>query len=193
MSQVQSATPRKVFLGIATMPQMFRILNRHHQAPFDDRRMSGELYAGEWFRIDQASNFYMLDLLSPLFERDDHFAMREFLAGSITSVFFELRIEGDTRFYHAYCDLGDRASVDRMRAAILEHEAEAEKLTREIALEHVWSTTHDDFRGHNDGDSTKRTILVYEPTIGTVRTRLEALTPAQLADKVFVSGHRLAA
>src|SRR3569833_867230 len=51
--------------------------------------------------------------------RGDMFAMREFLTGSVTSVFFELKIDGRVRYFHAYCDLGDRQSPERMRAAII--------------------------------------------------------------------------
>lgn len=39
---------RKVFEGIATRQKMFELLNRHGDAPFDDR-IDGTIYAGEWF------------------------------------------------------------------------------------------------------------------------------------------------
>jgi hypothetical protein len=44
--------------------------------------------------------------------------MREFLTGSVTSVFFALRIDGLVRYFHGYCDLSDHASVEQMRLAI---------------------------------------------------------------------------
>ncbi|MNR64351.1 hypothetical protein D3C85_1869730 [compost metagenome] len=50
------------------------------------------------------------------------FALREFLTGSVTSVFFALRIDGKPRFFHGYCDLSDPNSVGTMRAAIFERE-----------------------------------------------------------------------
>lgn len=39
---------RKVFNGIATREQMFRLFNRHHDVPGTDP-LSGTPYAGEWF------------------------------------------------------------------------------------------------------------------------------------------------
>ena len=55
----------------------------------------------------------MLEILPPLWMRADMFAMREFMTGNVTSVFFSLSIDGRKRFFHGYCDLADRASPDR--------------------------------------------------------------------------------
>ena len=63
------------------------------------------LYRGEWFEIGRAEHDYMLDILPPLWMRGDMFAMREFLTGSITSIFFALTIDGRVRYFHGYCDL----------------------------------------------------------------------------------------
>lgn len=185
MSVIQAPRPRKIYQGVASRSRMFVLLNRHHQAPFDPDRISGRLYEGEWFEIDAQSYHTMLEVLPPLFMRGDVFAMSEFLAGSVTSVFFELRIEGETRWFHAYCDLGRRASVDEMREAILGREWKAPAApTREESLEHVWSMTPDDFRGHVDGDSRRRTILIFDPARGTVPILLSDLPDAELSRRL---------
>ena len=65
----------------------------------------------------------MFDILPPLWMRAGMFAMREFMTGDVTSVFFALSIDGRKRFFHAYCDLADRGSPERTRAAIVERES----------------------------------------------------------------------
>lgn len=47
----------------------------------------------------------MLDMLLPLWMRTGVFAMGEFLTGSMTSVFYTVRIDGKTRYFHAYYDV----------------------------------------------------------------------------------------
>lgn len=192
MSQVQPASPRKVFIGIASRSQMFALFNRHHQAPFDDDRMTGRLYAGEWFKIDRASYYSMLEVLPPLIHRPDCFAMREFQGGSVTSVFYELRIGGRGRWFHAYVDLADRQNIDVMRAAIIERETSPPLLTREESLEHVWSTTHDDFRGYAR-EGRHRTITAYEPGVGTVLHRLCDLSAEEISARLAPTLTTLAA
>ena len=185
MAVIESPRPRKVYHGVASRSRMFELFNRHHQAPFDPDRVSGRLYAGEWFEIDAESYQTMLEVLPPLFTRGDVFAMSEYLAGSVTSVFFELRIECETRWFHGYCDLGRRASIDEMREAILGREWKAPGTpTREERLEHVWSTSPDEFRGYLDGDSRRRTILIFEPARGTVPTLLSDLPNAELSRRL---------
>lgn len=78
---------RKVFEGVASRHEMYALFNRHAQAPFDDNRMNGTLYVGEWFEISEADHDHMFEILPPLFYSGDMFAMREFLAASVTSVF----------------------------------------------------------------------------------------------------------
>ncbi|MCS3576081.1 hypothetical protein ABIF38_000020 [Bradyrhizobium japonicum] len=91
----------------------------------------------------------MLDILPPLFMRADMFAMREFMTGSVTSIFFALAIDGRRRWFHGYCDLSDRLSPERMKAAIIERESRPVRaMTRDERLEHIWSSTHDDYRGY---------------------------------------------
>lgn len=185
MAVIEPPRPRKVYQGVASCSRMFALFNRHHRAPFDPDRTSGRLYAGEWFEIDADSYQTMLEVLPPLFMRGDCFAMSEFLAGSVTSVFFELLIDGETRWFHVYCDLGRRTAVDEMRQAILDRERKApETPTRGECLEHVWSATPDEFRGYLDGDSRRRTILIFEPARGTVPILLSDLPNAELSRRL---------
>ncbi len=140
---------RKVFQGVATRYEMFQIFNRHSEAPFDKARHSGSVYAGEWFEITEADHDYMFEILPPLFIRNGLFAMREFQAGNVTSVFLALTIDGGRRWFHGYCDLSDKGSPERLRAAIIERESHPVRaMTREERLEHIWSSTHGDYRGY---------------------------------------------
>ena len=130
-------TIRKIFQGIATRAEMFRLFDRYKQRPKRSDN-DGALYAGEWFEIGQAQIDYMLDILPPLWIRGEAFAMREFVVGSVTSVFFTLHIEGRTRHFHGNCDLSDKGSVERMRDAIIERESRPVRvMTREERLEHI--------------------------------------------------------
>jgi hypothetical protein len=181
----------KVYQGVADRRQMFRMFDRHAQRPVrspDD----GTLYCGEWFEVGQADHDYMLEILPPLWMRGDMFAMREFLTGSITSVFFALAIDGRLRYFHGYCDLADRASPDRMRAAIVERESRPVRaMTRQEQLEHIWSSTHDDYRGYAGEHFAARqpgmrTVLVYGGQRGTVLKLLDELTDAEISAKLPV-------
>lgn len=182
---------RKVFQGIADRRQMFRMFDRHARRP---NRWDGDdsaLYAGEWFEIDEASSDYMLDVLPPLWIRGDMFAMREFLTGSITSVFFTLSIDGHARHFHGYCDLADTGSTERMRAAIIERETRPVRaITREERLEHIWSSTADEYRGYSDFQFPapkrgRRNIRMLGS--GAINVKLlEDLTDAEIASKLPV-------
>ena len=135
---------RKVFQGVATRYEMFQIFNRHSEAPFGEPRHSGSIYAGEWFEISEADYDYMFEILPPLFVRGDLFAMREFQAGNVTSVFLALTIDGRCSWFHGYCDLSDKSSPERLRAAIIERESHPVRaMTREERLgayleQHPW-------------------------------------------------------
>lgn len=160
---------RKVLDGVATREQMFQLFNRHKDNP-DLDPLSGTPYSGEWFEIEAASYHFMLGLLPPLFQRTGLFGMSEYKAGNVTSVFFEIRIRGRERWYHGFCDLSDRQSPDKMRAAIIAHETGAtDSMTREEKLEAIWNITPVELRGtaRNADSETgraedrgKRTILV---------------------------------
>ncbi|AXA43652.1 hypothetical protein ACVMIX_005019 [Rhizobium leguminosarum] len=120
---ITSPATAKVFQGVASRQQMFRMFDRHAQRP---NRWDGDaapFYAGEWFEIGETEYDYMFEILPPLWVRGSMFAMREYMTGSVTSVFFALRIDAAIRYFHGYCDLSDKASVETMRVAIIERES----------------------------------------------------------------------
>lgn len=183
---------RKVYQGITERHQMFRMFDRHAQRP---NRFDGDasaLYAGEWFEITEREYDYMFEILPPLWIRGSVFAMREFLTGSVTSVFFALRIDGVIRFFHGYCDLSDGGSVEAMRLAIIERETRPVRaMMRDERLEHIWSATADAFRGYSDETAPQylpghRVITLY-CTAGTARSKLlDDLTDDEIASKLPV-------
>ncbi|GLS35305.1 hypothetical protein GCM10010869_08930 [Mesorhizobium tianshanense] len=183
---------RKVFEGIADRRQMFRMFDRHAQRPncFEDD--AGGLYRDEWFELSEAEHDYMFEILPPLWMRGEMFAMREFLTGSITSVFFTLRIDDRMRYFHGYCDLSDKGSPERMRDVIVERQTRPVRaMTREERLEHIWSSTHDDYRGYAgerwpERDRGKRTVMFYGGRQGTTLKLLDALTDVEIAAKLPV-------
>jgi len=77
------ALPRKVFQGVAKRSDMFRLFDRHAKRPNRFDGDQSDVYAGEWFEIDEPSYCYMLDILPPLWMRGPIFAMREFMTGSV--------------------------------------------------------------------------------------------------------------
>jgi len=179
----------KVYQGIADRRQMFRLFDRHARRP-NRQGEDSAFYAGEWFEIGRAEHDCMLDLLPPLWIRGEMFALREFLTGSITSVFYALRIDGRLRYFHAYCDLLQIRSPVEMRAAIVERESRPVKaMSHEECLEHIWSATHDEYRGYAGERFLprfrgKRTLLVYGRRGGTILKLLEELTDEEIAAKL---------
>jgi len=183
---------RKVYQGIADRWQMFRMFDRHAQRPNRWEGDDGALYRGEWFEIGETSHDYMFEILPPLWMRGEMFAMREFLTGSITSIFFTLKIDGHIRHFHGYCDLADKGSPERMRAAIVERESRPVRtMTREERLEHIWSSTADDYRGYADGrfpqaQRGQRIVMLFEPGRSRDFRLLDQLTDAEIAAKLPV-------
>lgn len=183
---------RQVFQGVASRPQMFRMFDRHLQRPERWQGDATPLYAGEWFEIGEAEHDYMFEILPPLWIRGSVFAMREFLTGSVTSVFFALRIDVAIRYFHGYCDLADQSSVESMRLAIFERENRPVRaMTREERLEHIWSSTADDYRGYAgegwpEGSRGKRTVMIYGGKGGSVLKLLGDLSDDELAAKLPV-------
>jgi hypothetical protein len=183
---------RKVYQGVADRRQMFRMFDRHAQRPDRCEAESGALYRGEWFEIGEAEHDYMLDILPPLWMRAGMFAMREFMTGDVTSVFFALSIDGRKRFFHAYCDLADRGSPERTRAAIVERESRPVRaMSRAERLEHVWSITHDDYRGYAGARWPEhvrglRTIMCYGGRHGSTLNILDRLTDEEISAKLPV-------
>ena len=187
-----SLSIRKVFEGVATRPGMYRMFNRHRGDPAMAEGDAQHLFSGEWFEIAECEHNYMLEILPPLWMRADMFAMREFMTGNVTSVFFSLWINGRKRFFHGYCDLADRASPIGMKAAIIERESRPVRaMKREEGLEHIWSSTHENYRGYaGDGWRTelqgRRTVLVFCGGLGTVLKLLDDLTGEEIAAKLPV-------
>lgn len=184
--------PRKIYQGVANRHQMFRMFDRRAGRP---DRFEGDptpLYAGEWFEIGEAEHDYMFEILPPLWIRGSMFAMREFLTGSVTSVFFALRIDGTIRYFHGYCDLSDHGAIERMRLAIIDRETRPVRaMTREERLEHIWSSTADDYRGYAgerwpETDRGKRTVMFYARPGGTTLKLLDDLTDNEIAAKLPV-------
>lgn len=190
-------TIRKIFEGVATRHDMYRMFNRHRGDPIMAESDASHLFAGEWFEIDEADHDNMFEILPPLFMRPDMFAMREYLTGSVTGVFFSLSIDGRKRFFHSYCDLSDRTSPDCTKAAIIERESRPVRaMTREERLDHIWSSTHDDYRGYAGerwpaSMRGRRTVLVYAGRFGTVLKLLDELSDAEIAAKLPVQLRRL--
>jgi hypothetical protein len=189
---IPSPAIRKVFQGVASRQQMFRMFDRHPQRP---NRWNGDatpLYAGEWFEIHETDHDYMFEILPPLWIRGSTFAMREFLTGSVTSVFFALRVDAAIRHFHGYCDLSDAGSVERMRLAIIERESRPVRaMTREERLEHIWSATADAYRGYSDETCPehlpgRRLVKIYND-VGESRLKLLGdLTDDEIAGKLPV-------
>lgn len=183
---------RKVFQGVASRPQMFRMFDRHLQRPNRWEDDATPLHAGEWFEIGETEHDYMFEILPPLWIRGPMFAMREFLTGSVTSVFFALRIDEAIRYFHGYCDLSYPSSVENMRLAIIERESRPVRaMTREERLEHIWSSTADDYRGYAGerwpgASRGKRTLMIYGGKGGTVLKLLEDLSEDEIAAKLPV-------
>lgn len=118
--------------------------------------------------------------------------MREFMTGSVTSIFYAIRIDDAVRYFLTYCDLSDRNSVEAMRSAILDRETRPVRaMSREERLEHIWSTTHDDYRGYAGDRWPKpmqghRTIMLYGGKEGSFPKLLETLSGDEIAAKLPV-------
>ncbi len=183
---------RKIFQGVADRHQMFRMFDRHAQRP---NRWDGDdsaLYRGEWFEIGEAEHNYLFEILPPLWMRGDMFALREFLTGSITSIFFTLSIDGRVRYFHGYCDLSDVKSPACMRDAIIDRESRPVKaMTRDERIEHIWSATADRYRGYAGEDWPAavrglRTVLYFGSRNGPTPQILDKMTDAALCAKLPV-------
>ena len=98
-----STAIRKVFQGVATGQQMFRMFDRHAQRPNRWRMTRRLFYAGERFEIGET---YMFEILQPLWIRGSMFAMREFLTrdGDFQVYVGSLMAETDLRL--GVCDWG---------------------------------------------------------------------------------------
>lgn len=184
------APNRKILEGVATRPQMFRLFDRHKQRSDRWQIDAALLYSGEGFEVDETLYDNMLNILPSLWMRRPIFALCEFLTGSVTSVFFALRIDGKPRFFHGYCDLSDRNSVETMRATILERETRPVRaMSREVRLEYIWSSTADSYRGYAGdrfppGMQRQRTVMLWSGTNGASLKLLDDLTDDEIAAKL---------
>ena len=181
---------RKIWFGCADRPQMFRLFDRHAARPGRFETDACSLYAGEWFELGEAECDYMLDVLPPLWMRDGMFAMREFMTGSVTSVFFTIPIHAQVRHFHGYCDLARRREPERMRDAIIARETHPDRvMSASEQLEHIWSDTRDAYRGYADESWTraargKRWVMVYSSKPSGEAKLLNDLTEAEIAAKL---------
>jgi Protein of unknown function (DUF1419) len=181
-----SPSIRKVFEGVATRHEMYRLFNRHRGDPAMAVGEGQHLFASEWFEIAECDHDYMLEILPPLWMRAYMFAMREFMTGSVTSIFFALTINGRRRWFHGYCDLSDRGSPERMKAEIIDRESRPVRaMTRDERLEHIWSCTHDDYRGYA-GERWPRPCAV----VGRARLRGRARHHTEASGRPHRSGDR---
>jgi hypothetical protein len=86
----------------------------------------------------------------------------------------------------------DRTSPERMKTAIIERESRPVRATtREERLDHIWSSTEDDYRGYAGERSPaavrgRRTVLVYAGRHGTALKLLDDLTETEIAAKLPV-------
>lgn len=182
---------RKIFKSVASRKKMFELFNRIPDCS-PEELISGRAYQNQWFEIQRDSYESMFELLPPRFMRAGMFAFSEIKSGSVGSVFFEIMINGRNRWFHGYCDHGDRDSPERLRAAIIEHErAVAENMTREEKLKLIWSSTPRAYRGlagEANPDAWpaehrgKRVIMILERSGRTVLKLLEELTDHEIAD-----------
>ena len=183
---------RKIFQGVATRQEMYRMFNRHRGDPLYGTSAAAQLFSGEWFEIAEREHDYMFEILPPLWMRGEMFAMREFLTGSITSIFFSLPIDRRVRCFHGYCDLSDRTSPDQMRVAIVERESRPVRaVTRAERLDHIWSSTHDDYRGYADerfpgAERGKRIVMMCASWQSRAFRLLDQLTDAEISAKLPV-------
>jgi hypothetical protein len=189
---------RKVYQGTADRHQMFRLFDRYAQRPRVFDSDTSALYAGEWFEITEREHDYMFEILPPLWIRGSMFAIREFLTGSVTSVFFALRIDGVIRHFHGYCDLSEGRSVEQMRLAVIERETRpVRSMTRDERLEHIWSATADAYRGYSGQTSPQylrgqRVIALYSGAGSSRMKLLDDLTDDEIAAKLPVQLRHLA-
>lgn len=183
---------RKVYEGVADRRTMFRMFDRHVQRPNPWQADDSALFRGEWFEIGHVQHDYMFNALPPLWMRPGMFAMREFLTDNITSVFFAVTIDHDLRCFHGYCDLAERGSPERMRDAIVERESRPVRaMTREERLDHIWSSTSDEYRGYAGGGFPpahrgQRIVMMCAPWQARGFRLLDQLTNAEVASKLPV-------
>lgn len=185
---------RKIAAGVVTNREMYALFRRYDGSPFNETRLSGALWAGEWFEIEEASYDYMLGLIPPLFQRGGLFGMSEYLAGDVTQVYCRVIIQGQERWFVGYCDVSVVNAPELLRNAIIARETapDANEPRRDEKLEIIWNATHPDFKGYagsfrpeawREEDRGKRSIMFNGGGAGTCLGLLEDLTDAQIEEK----------
>lgn len=86
------ATFTRLYPHRVTETLHFALLNRYDDRPFDRARLSGDIYAGEWWECREADYQYALECLPPLSVPGGGFCMSEFITDDVTS--FYVRIMG---------------------------------------------------------------------------------------------------
>jgi hypothetical protein len=92
----------------------------------------------------------MVEILAPLFYRGDMFAMRAFLAASLTRVLFNLKIDDRTRWFTAIAISATRSPPIACAGIIARQPRPVRVTARLEKRDHIWSVTRADFRGYND-------------------------------------------
>ncbi len=88
----------RIHEGVANLSKTFELLNRHKDAPFDQVRLSGDLYAGEWWECTEEASDYFLTVLPPIYFPGG-FAMCEFTTADVTLCFVQV----NRRNFAGYC------------------------------------------------------------------------------------------
>lgn len=94
---------RLVSENVADLSATFKLLNRHSDAPFDEARFSGALYAGEFWECTEEAFDYFLEIMPPVYVPGG-FAVREAVAGSVYNCFFRVNSATGARFFCVACD-----------------------------------------------------------------------------------------
>src|SRR5258708_12920921 len=79
-----SSAIRKIFEGVASRREMYRMFNRHRGAPAVADGDAGDLFAGEWFEVAERDYNYMSEIFPPLFMRAHICAPSESLPPRLT-------------------------------------------------------------------------------------------------------------
>lgn len=110
----------RVFDGVADTAKHYELLNRHNAAPFDENRLSGALYAGEWWECSEAEYDYFLNCLPPI-SFPGGFALCEFTTADVTTCHFRIEHGGARRYFAGSCRMtnGNPYRPEIMRAHIV--------------------------------------------------------------------------
>ncbi len=182
--------PRKVFQGVAKRTDMFRMFDRHAKRP---NRFGGDqsaTYAGEWFEIDETSTV-TCSTSCRRFGCGPDLAMREFMTGSVTLVFYAIRIDDAVRYFHTYCDLSIQTLSRRCARRYLDRETRPVRaMSRENGSNISGARPRTTIAVTGDlwpkPVQGRRTVMLYGGKEGTLLKLLETLTDDEIAAKLPV-------